>query len=189
MNRPKRTRKADTLLSPDARNEERRCDYAVAPFDRAAREMDDTWGIDRLPELVSTDTAARYGKLMADLNDAVRAADPDTVAKLATIAIRALDKMDEEAKTAGHTPDPDFWEMEMDGFKFAIMRDMRQWPEMKKRYPDLVIYSEREVAIAMKAFGETGIIEATKKAFPGAEVVKATPMKITNTELEDEIPF
>jgi len=188
--RPKRPRKPDPLLNADATYEDRLCYAALGPFDRLGREMEDKWGIDRLPELVSTDTAFRSGKLMADLNDAINAADPEKVAKLAEIGIRALHKMDKEAKAAGHTPNPDFWEMEHEGFKFAILRDMRQWPEMKKQRPDLVIFSESEIAIAMKAFGEVGIIEATKKAFPGAEIVRVSkPMKITNTELEDEIPF
>jgi len=191
--RPRRTKKSDRLLAYDAKNEERQCDYGIAPFDRLATKMENKWGIDRLPELVSPDTAARYGRLMADLMDAMGRADAAEVSRLAQIGIRALHKMDEEATAAGHTTDPEIWEMEVDGFRFCIIRDNRQWPELKKQRPDLVFYTEREVALALKAFGEVGIIEATKKAFPGAEVQKVTPIKEVDHDFwekgGDEIPI
>ena len=188
--RPHRTRKADRLLAPDARNEERRCDYAVAPFDRVARQMDDAWGIDRLPSLVSTETAAKYGRLMADLQDAINKADAMEVERLATIGCRALERMDAEAKAAGHDRMPaDFWEYDLDGFRFAVMPDNARWPEVKKLRPDLVLFTMREAALALKAMNAGGIIKATKDAFPGAQVTNVTPMKFTNTEMEDEIPW
>ena len=47
--RPRRERKADRLMSPDATKAQIECDYAIAPMDRLALEMDRKWGIDRLP--------------------------------------------------------------------------------------------------------------------------------------------
>ena len=44
------------------------CDYALAPFDRRFREMDKKWGCDKLPELVSAETAAKWGSTMEKLN-------------------------------------------------------------------------------------------------------------------------
>jgi len=38
--RPRRTKKSDRLLAYDATNEERQCDYGIAPFDRVATEME-----------------------------------------------------------------------------------------------------------------------------------------------------
>jgi len=142
--------------------------------------MENKWGLDRLPELVSPDTAARYGRLMADLMDALNDADPARVRDLATIGIRALNAMDAEARAAGHTPDPEIWEIEHDGFRFAIIRDNRQWPELKRQRPDLVFYTETEVALALKQFGETGVIASIKDAFPGAEIKSVDPIG-TNT--------
>ena len=46
--KPIRQTKFDRLMNPGASEAELRCDYAVAPFDRVALDMERIWGIDRL---------------------------------------------------------------------------------------------------------------------------------------------
>lgn len=58
--KPKRQKKSDRLMYAGIRKEEMMCDMAIAPMDRLAEQMDTIWGVDRLPELVSPATAAKY---------------------------------------------------------------------------------------------------------------------------------
>ena len=191
--RPRRQNKGDRLVSPDARAEEIRCDHAVAPFDRLAREMDDKWGINRLPELVSPETAERYGSAIAKLNAALSAADPEEVVKRANVCMRGLKVMDEEATALGRKPNSsEWWECEVGDFKFAIVRQIENWPHVKKERPDLAIYSLREIGIILRAAAQTPFIAQTKAAFPGSEIARITPSKLPDTFWQgggDEIDF
>src|SRR6056300_584252 len=99
--RPKRQKKSDRILHSGQTQNQIMTDYAVAPFDRKAEEMDEKWGIDRLVELVSAETAAKYGSAMAKFNDAIDAGDPSVTAARAQVCIRGMDAMDAEAAAAG----------------------------------------------------------------------------------------
>jgi hypothetical protein len=99
--RPRRERKADRLMSPDATKAQIECDYAIAPMDRLALEMDRKWGIDRLPELVTPEMATRYGQAMAHMNECIRLGDPAKCVAAANNCIRGLHAMDAEATKLG----------------------------------------------------------------------------------------
>ena len=177
--RPRRQNKSDRLITPDASADEIRCDHAVAPFDRLARTMDDRWGIDRLPELVSPETAERYGSAIAKLNAALSAGDAEETVKRAQVCMRGLKAMNDEAEAAGHKPNSgDWWECEVDGFTFAIVRDIGDWPHVKRDRPNLTIYSLREIGLIVKAAAQTPFVAATKEAFPGAEIARITPSRL-----------
>lgn len=185
--RPRRQFKADRLLCPDASANEMRCDMAVAPFDRACTEMDQKWGIDRLPELVSVTTAEKYGSAMAKLNAALQSADPDETAARAGVCIRGLAAMDTEAMAAGHKPmNPDVWEAEYNGRVFSIIRDIRDWQKV-----DLPngrrVYSLREVAVALDAL-DRGVFEQIKDAIPEARIaaIKHDPRPF---DADADVPF
>lgn len=172
-NRPRRERKADRILTPDARAEEIRCDAALAPLDRLARQMDDRWGVDRLVELVSPETAERYGSALAKLNEAIRESDPPTVLHRAKVCIRGLEAMDAEALELGRTPNTgEYWEYEYEDLKFAIVRDNSEWPLVKKERPELQIYSLREIAVILKSVAGISFIDTVKREFPQAEIKK-----------------
>lgn len=183
--RPRRKKLGDRLVTPDARADEISCDHAVAPFDRAARKADQTWGIDRLPELVSPATAAKYGSALAKLNAALEASQPDEVAARAAVCIRGLAAMEAEARAAGHQPMPDdFWMYEQNGDRIIIARTMTDWPLIEKMHPGVPIFSLTEVANALESYGQT--VVAVKQHFPGSEVKSIKPIK--KEELEDAIP-
>jgi len=183
--RPKRQRLGDTFTSPDARATEIACDHAIAPFDRAATQAERTWGIDRLPELVSPATAAKYGSAFAKMNAAINASDPDDCAARAAVCIRGLAAMEAEARAAGHQPMPSgFWMHEQEGTTIIIAQDMRDWPLIEAMHPGVPIFSMREVFNALEAYGQT--VVAVKHAFPGAEVKSSQPI---DRHPEDPIPY
>lgn len=190
--RPRRQHKSDRLVSPDASAEQIRCDMAVAPFDRLARTMDERWGIQRLPELVSPETAERYGSAIAKLNAALGANDPAECVKRAQVCMRGLKAMNDEAIAAGHQPNSgDWWECEVDGFTFAIVREIGDWTHVKRDRPDLTVYSLREIGLIVKAAAQAPFIATTKQAFPGAEIARISPSKLPDDFWErggDDIP-
>ena len=188
MTRPQRQRKADTLMHPGATGIDIRHDMACAPFDRAARIMDAAWGKDRLPELVSTATAEKYGSAMAKLNAAIAGTDPGETAARAAVCMRGMDAMNAEAIAAGHKPTPpEAWLIEVDGKPCAVIRETEDWTALAESLPGVRLYSLREVALALEAYGQT--VTATKDAFPGATVTairKPSPLEL---DLNDTIPF
>ena len=188
--RPKRQKMEDRLIRQDARAEEVRCDVALAPFDRAAREMDYKWGVDTLPELVSPETAERYGSALAKLNEAINQNDSSVVAARAAVCVRGLAVMDAEAVAAGKQPvSDDVVVCEIDGQQFGVMIDDRAWPRVQERFPDLEILSRREVAIAIRVYRQTTLAEmmdAAKVAMPNSQPIS---LRIENEAINDPIPF
>lgn len=171
-----------------AKPEDVACDFAMAPFDRAARDAERKWGINRLEGLVSPETAARYGSALGKMNAAMDAGDPAETATRAAVCIRGLTAMDAEATTAGHQPIvPDAWEFQIDGKTCALLCDDAAWPAYSAARPGVRVYSMREVANALEAYGQT--VAAVKDAFPGAEVTAVRKPTALEIALEDEVPF
>jgi hypothetical protein len=75
--------------------------HAIQPLDEVARQMEDVWGINRLPMLVSPETAAKFGSAKAKLDQAIIDNDATEVAKRAAIQIRGWRAMDAEARASG----------------------------------------------------------------------------------------
>jgi hypothetical protein len=186
--KPRRERKSDRLIHPGATATQIKCDFALAPFDKIARDMDHKWGIDRLVELVPADVAAKYGSAMAKLNAAIDAQDPDEVATRASVCVRGMQAMDQIASQAhGEPPTAQVWVVEADGYAFGLMRDPRAWQRAQEAYPKLELITEREMVLALTMYRRSlakEMIDAAKAAFPGAEVTA-----IRDMELEDDIPF
>lgn len=185
---PRRQRKADRLLNPDANALEIRCDMMLAPFDHAMNAMEEKWGIDRLPELVSVETAEKWGSAMGKLNAAIAESNPEDVKARVGVALRGLAALDAEALAAGHQPkSPDVWECEVNGRVFAVIRegrDHKAMGDLKGRR----IYTMREVALALDAM-DHGMLQAAKDAFEGAHItaIKKAPKPVFDDE--QEIPF
>lgn len=194
--RPRRQKKSDRLLCPDATKNEIACDFGLAPFDRAALEMERKWGIDRLPELVSVETATRYGHAMADLNAAIEKSDPAAVTACANNCIKGLGVMDAEATARGAQPaSGDFWEYRLeDGnpepFHFAIMADDKEWMQAKGKRPELMFFTMREVAIALQAYTANKLFAAVKEKFPQSEITSIkTREPVDWAAGGDDVPF
>ena len=184
--RPTRQKKDDRILHKGATANEIKADLSLAPFDKAVREMDKKWGVDRLPELVSVESAAKWGKAVAGLNGAIDAQDPDKVKFWVEVCLRGLAAMDAEAVALGRpVSDPMIWEHEYEGTVYGIIEDGREWPAAYAKRPGIAIHTMREVAVALHAH-RNGLVDAIKLSFPGAEV-KA--VRRPQAELEDDFDF
>lgn len=186
MKRPTHQKKYDTLVHGKTTAEQVRCDMCLAPFDKACREMDLRWGVNVLPELVSVESAEKWGKAMAGLNGAIDAQDPDKVKFWVEVCLRGLAAMDAEAVSLGRpVSDPMIWEHEYEGTVYGIIEDGREWPAAYAKRPGIAIHTMREVAIALHAH-RNGLVDAVKLSFPGAEVKAVRRPK---ADLEDDIDF
>jgi hypothetical protein len=150
--------------------------------------MDQKWGVDRLPDLVSVETAAKWGVAMANLNAAIASQDPAMVAARVQACLRGFSAMDAEATAAGHKPiTPDAWEVHVSGKLCAILRDDAAWPAYAALRPDVRVYSLQAVVAALAAY-DNGIAPVAA-AFPGAKVSAIRPRTELERDLNDEIPF
>ena len=189
MQRPQRERKSDRLVNPGATANQIKCDFALAPFDKVARDMEHRWGVDRLVELVPTDMAAKYGSAMAKLNTAIDAEDPDDIAVRAAVCIRGMQAMDQVAtQSHGEPPTAQVWVVDADGYSFGLMRDARAWQRAQEAYPDLELITERQMVLALTMYKGSlakEFVDAAKKAFPGTEI---TAIK-DDRGIDDDLPF
>lgn len=190
--RPQRQKKSDRLLHTQRKAAAVQVDYAVAPFTRAMAEADRRWGVDRLVELVSPSTAAKFGKALAGLNEAIDKEEPEAAVTWAGSCIRGLAIMDQEATAAGAQPaSQDIWEVDIDGTVYGIMRDGCAWEQIKADRPDLELVTLREVALAVCYYRNTVAYEMeqqVKKHFPSAEVT-AIKVRRSGDVPDDKIPF
>lgn len=181
---PDRQRKNDRILHPAATKAEIECDMILAPLQRQIEMMDAKYGYDRLPELVSPDTATRWGKAVAGLHEAHQALDADKVRAWVIVCIRGINSLDAEAM---QNPDnllpPQIWDCEVDGETFCVTRDGRQHERASRLRPGSRIYTMREVAVALRAM-QTAVVDAVKDAFPGAEI---TGTRAANQKLDDKL--
>ncbi len=188
MTRPQRFNKGDRLMHSGIKPQEVACDFALAPFDRAARDMERRWGVNRLEGLVSPAMAAKYGMAVAHLNACIEAADPTDTAAAAANCVKGLAAMDAEATAAGHQPlPPAAQEIEVDGKLCAVLWDGNAWPIYAALRPGVRTYTPQEVGNALAAYGAT--VAAVKDAFPGAEVKAVRQPTKLEDELKDEIPW
>ena len=188
--RPTRQRKSDRIIHPGISQEEIQCDYALGPFDRMAHDMDKKWGVDMLVELVSPETAAKYGSAMAKLNAAIEARDPAMVAARAAVCMRGMQAMDAEATAAGKQPaSDDVWILAFNGKQVGLLKDGRAWQRVQEAHPGLQLITQNDVILALEAMEAStlGKMKAMIEGdFPQAEV---TGFKSKKEGLEDEIPF
>ena len=188
MKQNKRQKKSDRILHGSQSKDAIMCDYALAPVDRLAIQMDEKWGIDVLPELVGVSMSQKYGSAVAKMNAAVEAGDVDECRKRCEVVIRGLQAMDAEAeRTGAQRASTDVWEVEIDGKLFGIMKDGRSWRTIKKQRPELELLTLREVGLAYSWFRDNwaGELEkAAKQSFPGAEIID-----IKGKLFDDPIPF
>jgi len=190
MTQAKRHRKADRIFHQGATPVEIACDTATGPFDQAVRAASRKWGCDRLPELVSPETAARWGMALAKMNAAIDARDVDATTARVNVCIRGMAAMDAEATAGGHKPaDPTVWHITVEGVPCGILSDADEWMAAAERSPGMRLYTLQEVANALEHYGN--IVAVVKDTFPGATVTAIRkPTKRHNPDLDGGfIPF
>lgn len=149
---------------------------ALKPLDRIAVEMEAKWGAGRLPRLVSPELAARFGSAQDKLNAAIRLNDADAVAQRAAVLIRGWKALDLAASEAGAEALPlRTVGVSCEGRKFVICwdrGDVNKVAAMSEK-PENVV-TVHELFTAWHAMRDRMLgIDAAKRTFPGAEVVRA----------------
>ena len=185
---PIRQRKSDRLICPGAPAQQVACDAATAPFDRLIRHMERKWGIDRLPELVPPAMAATFGAAMSHLNDCLDRADKAETIEAVENLIKGIGLMDKTAEAAGHKPTkPEAWQFEFEGQRFALIREVQDWPLIVDDLPGFTILTLREVAVALASYRKAlPAIAEIKAQFPGSQI---TRIRAVEDDLNDEIPW
>jgi hypothetical protein len=162
--------------------------HALRPLDKIAANLETKWGVDRLPSLVSPDTAAKFGTAKAKLDQAIEAEDPELVTRKATVLWRGWAAMAEEATAAGHKPlEVEAWAWESEGgTAFTVCRSSTHAHALVKR-GDIGgrIYSLEEICRIVEAVDKPGLIGAVKDAFPDSTVRRVRPVE----DPDDDIPF
>ncbi len=161
--------------------------HSLRPLDALAVEMDERWGADRLIELVSAETAAKFGAAKAKLDQAIDGNDAVEVAKRAAVMMRGWRALDAEAVSAGRKPlEVDAWVWRDDGDKpHAFVRDHAEAKSYAKQHPGVPVWSMSEVArLAAHFNAEMAAAGKAKELFPAStvEVRKREP-------LDQDIPF
>ena len=125
---------------------------------------------------------------MAKLNQAIDDQDPEQVTLRAGVCMRGMQAMDQAATESGAKPASDeMWLLQADGMEYGLLRDTRAWQRVQDQHPNVTLVSEREMVLAIAMYQQSVVgktIAAVKSNFPKADVIK-----ITNKNLEDEIPW
>lgn len=162
--------------------------HALRAVDQVAVDMEHTWGVGRLPSLVSPELAAKFGVGKAQLDEAIDADDMERVITKAAMMVRAWGALNAEALKLGAQSIKS-----LDG---AVVH--HRHPENGKAYvftldkatvhrmPGSGVYSFDEVCRIVDWFSQQsgGVVEEVKKLFPGASVGK-----VDQDDMDDDIPF
>lgn len=172
--------------------------HALKPLDKVARDMEAKWGVDRLPELVTPEMAAKFGGALGRLNAVIDAGNVEAVQTAAANLIRGWQALDAAATQAGHQPPtPDAWPV-------RIGDDARSPPAWIAKDPaaahavnalkgPVAVYTLNEVGrlIALALGSAAPAVGEAKRLFPGATVARIQKHKPpVDWDLGgDEIPF
>ena len=158
--------------------------------DQRGREMDERWGIGRLPMLVPIEWAERFHAQHKLFNAAVWEFHLPLVRQHGEAMLRAYDKLDELARGSKGEPLPvDQWEFETEQGLVILVRDLRDTGRAQRFGREAQVWALDEIANVIRCHP---ILAAAKNAFPGAQVVSVRPSKTTLAELDDvlsDIPF
>ena len=159
--------------------------YALKSVDAAARKMEQKWGADRLSSLVSTETAYKFGGAKAKLDQAIASNDPLAVRQKAEVMVRAWKALDDEAEDNGaKAVSPEVWSATgADNKKYAFVQSNAEAWKVTPELDGVNVYSIDEV-VRILDNEAMALLGKVKDTFPKAKVTK-----ITESELNDEVPF
>ena len=158
--------------------------------DQRGRELDQQWGIGRLPMLVPIEWAERFHAQHKLFNAAVWEFHLPLVRQHGEAMLRAYDKLDQLAREAKGEPLPvDQWEFETEQGLVILVRDLRDTGRVQRHGRQAQVWSLDEVANVIRCHP---ILAAAKNAFLDAQVVSVRPSRAALDQLNDElsdIPF
>ncbi len=158
--------------------------------DQRGRELDQHYGIGRLPMLVPIEWAERFHAQHKLFSAAVWEFDLGAVRQHGDAMLRAYDKLDQIAREAKGEPLPvDQWEFETQHGLVILVRDLRDTGRVQFHGRKAQVWSLDEIANVIHCHP---MIAAAKEAFVGAQVISVRPSKVAIDALNDElsdIPF
>lgn len=168
--------------------------YSLMPLDKIAVDMELKWGCDRLPQLVSTETALKFGSAKAKLYEATQANDPQAVAKRADVLIKGWKVLNDEAEANGHKPlSPKIWPHKTDkGFQFAVAQgnpDAIKALKEDEALKGVIVYSLEELGRMLESERSLNALKLQLPGQPIKNVSVMTPKRRAMYLLDDEIPF
>lgn len=153
--------------------------------DRRGRDMDERWGIGRLPSLVPIEWAQRFASQKRKFSDAVwswKAQDAQTHGEA---MLRAYAKLDELAVEAGHQPTPpEQWEFMSGDSLVILVRDRKQMNQVQTGGRRCQIWSLDEVEEVIR---KHPMLALAKDEFQGAEIVNIRPVRDIQDQLNDSL--
>ena len=146
--------------------------HALAPLDRYASELENKWGVDRLPKLVTPQLAAKFGEQKALLDQAIDMNEPQQVATQAAAMMRGWQALDAAAAAGGQQlVVVEAWSCrDDDGNPIMICKTQDAAHAAAKQNPGVVVYNLEEVVRMIHAFRDP-LLKQAKQDFPGAEVM------------------
>ena len=164
---------------------------ALAPLDGTARSMELKWGVGRLPELVSPETAAKFGGVQDTLNDLIgEARDVAGIATLAATMQRAWVALDAEATKAGQRPiEPVGWCFSIGNQRAIMVRTDADADAIRQHDPKAEIWTLAKAGNAIHALMKRdapNMAEIFDKPALTPEALNPSPF---NEVTGDAIPF
>jgi len=183
----KRTRKPDNFTDPHAVGSTTldAIHHATKPLDKIATDMERKWGVDRLPSLVSPETAAKFGSAKARLDASLDGSNVDEAVKRLSVMVRAWKALDEEAERNHEPLVADVWTVIDDcGEMRTIARSTADATKYIREGGKGKVYSTQEVVRILDSWEkQNDLTNVIKAEFPGSEIVS-----IKET-LDDELDF
>lgn len=193
--RQTRVKKPDRITNPEsiASPIDEAIYHALRPLDQVAADFENEWGIDRLPGLVSPETASRFGQAKAKLDAAIDARDPEAVVKRAAVMIRGWKALVAEARENGAEPvSRKVRVVRSDSgraYGIAIDQATARAAIQSGDFEGVNVWALDEVARVLESH-ELKLVNKVKEEFPGANVVsinEAAGKK--KDDLNDDLPF
>ena len=161
---------------------------AITELDACVTGYEKRFGIDRLPELVSSETQVKYWRQVDKLDAAIDSDDAELVIKYASGMMRAVKAMDSEALERGHDELKGEWFecQTKDGRVLIVASSFAEANKAAKDRPGCIIYAIDEVATIICKDEAGRFVNAAKELFPAATVESVRQLK---DKCDDEIPF
>ena len=166
---------------------------ANAALNRVAVDLERTWGVNRLPELVAPDLAAKFATAQEQCDEAIRSGDTAAAAGKATALARGWKALDAAARAAGHQPNDlgAVWTASVEGQAFAVCLHTADVGATTDRYPGHTAVALQELLRVLMA-REAAIYRKAKTIWPGAAITAARPASTkppANWKAGDDVPF
>ncbi len=141
----------------------------TAGVDDVARQMEDRWGVGRLPLLVDDELREKFARQLRRFDEAIGSNDVERVRQTGAATTRAWLALDQAATKSGAKQlQPDCWEVQLeDGRVVALCRTNTEAHAEVRSGRHVEVWTVDEIARIMFAFPGLG---NAKQIFPGAIV-------------------